>query len=109
MRAVFRAATIIAAVVLGCFAVANRQAASLALWPLPYVVELPLYLLVFGVLLVGFIVGVLAAWLGARQRRRELRRRGRQIEALERELAATQSQLVAAAPNPEKPALPERG
>jgi len=97
MRAVWWAVTIAAAAVLSCFAVSNRQGISLELWPFPYAVDLPLYLLVLGVLLFGFVVGCATAWLRARPRRRELRRRGRHIQALERELAATQSRLAPAA------------
>jgi len=43
-------------------------------------------------LLIGFIIGVAAGWLGGRHARRELRRRRRRVEALERELVAARSQ-----------------
>src|SRR5438445_182608 len=42
------------------------------------------------------IAGALAAWLGGRHTRRELRRQRRRTAALERELAATQAQLAGA-------------
>jgi uncharacterized integral membrane protein len=102
------AATIVAAVILTCFAVSNRQAASLALWPLPYAVGLPLYLMVFASLAVGAVAGLFGAWFGARHRRRELRRRGRRIEALERELAAAQSRLEAGPAEIGRSAVPAR-
>ncbi|MGC2411489.1 MAG: lipopolysaccharide assembly protein LapA domain-containing protein [Stellaceae bacterium] len=84
------------ATVLALFAASNRANVTLALWPLPFVLELPLYLATLAGLLIGFIVGVLAAWIAGRQRRREARRRANRIAALERELAATQAQLPSA-------------
>lgn len=50
-------------VLLGVFAVANRQAISLSLDPLPFAVDLPLYLLVFLVFAAGLVLGMLAQWL----------------------------------------------
>jgi|SRR5487761_1841560 uncharacterized integral membrane protein len=96
MRLVYWIAILGVAVVLGVFAVSNREAASLALWPLPFVVGLPLYLMVFAAVLAGFLVGVVTAWMAGAQRRRELRRCRRRNEALARELAATQAKLNAA-------------
>jgi lipopolysaccharide assembly protein A len=75
------------------FAISNRETASLALWPLPYLIELPLYLLFFFSLLIGALIGAFAMWISCSSNRRELRQRRRRIEALERELTATQSQL----------------
>jgi uncharacterized integral membrane protein len=93
MKLLFWTLVALAAAVLALFAASNRAAVSLALWPLPFVVELPLYLAVLGALLVGLAAGALLTWIGGRRTRRELRRRGRRIAALERELAATQAQL----------------
>lgn len=93
MRAAFWLFILVIAAVLALFAVSNRDSAALAFWPLPFVVELPLYLLVFAALALGFIVGEIAAWIAGRRWRREVRRRGRRIAALERELSATQAQL----------------
>jgi uncharacterized integral membrane protein len=94
MRAAFWLFVLIVAAGLALFAVSNRESISLALWPLPFLVELPLYLLVLGVLILGFILGEFAAWVAARHWRREVRRRGRRIASLERELSATQAQLA---------------
>ena len=94
MRVVFWVLTVIAAAAFVAFAVANRQSVSLGLWPLPFLVEAPVYLVVLLTLLAGFVIGAVAAWIGGRRSRRQLRRRRRRIEALERELAATQAQLT---------------
>ena len=54
---------------------------------------MPLYLLCFFSLLIGALIGVAAAWMAGHGNRRELGARRRRIDALERELMATQSQL----------------
>jgi hypothetical protein len=75
------------------FAVSNRGAVPVGLWPLPYLADIPLYLLVFSSTLIGAVGGLFAAWMSGRRNRRELKNFRRRIEALERELAATQSRL----------------
>jgi uncharacterized integral membrane protein len=96
MRVLFWIFVISGAIVLAAFAVSNRAPVALELWPLPWLLDLPVYLAVLGALLLGFIVGALTAWLGGRHTRRELRRQRRRSAALERELAATQAQLAGA-------------
>ena len=93
MRVLRRSLVFLGAIVLILFAVSNRGTISLSLWPLPFLVDLPLYLLFFLSLFIGFLIGGCAAWIAGGRDRGELRRRRRQIEALERELAVTQSQL----------------
>jgi uncharacterized integral membrane protein len=80
------------AVVLILFAVSNRETVSLALWPLPALVDLPLYLVILATLLVGFVAGELVAWIGGRHWRREAKRGRDRIAALERDLAAERAQ-----------------
>jgi uncharacterized integral membrane protein len=93
VRFVCRAVILAVAILLTLIAVSNRETASLALWPLPFLIDLPLYLLFFLSLFVGAVSGASAVWIAGRGDRRQLRRRRRRIEALERELAATQAQL----------------
>jgi uncharacterized integral membrane protein len=93
VRIVSRALFLISAGFLILFAVSNRETVSVALWPLPFLADVPLYLLCFLILLIGILIGLGIAWIASRRDRRELRARRRRIEALERELAATQSQL----------------
>jgi uncharacterized integral membrane protein len=80
------------AFVLILFAVSNRESVSVALWPLPDVVALPLYLVVLGCLLIGFFVGQVTGWIGGWHWRREARRARVRIAALESELAAARAQ-----------------
>jgi len=105
MRAVYWAAVLLAAAILSLFAASNRAPVSLGLWPLPFLMDVPLYLAVFLALLGGFVIGAIIAWIGGRRRRRELRHCRRHCEALARELAATQSQLASEA-QASTPALP---
>jgi putative membrane protein len=93
VRIVYRAVILVGAALLILFAVSNRETVSLGLWPLPFLIESPLYLLFFATLLVGALIGAAAAWIAGGRGRRELRRRRRRIQALEREVAATQAQL----------------
>ena len=93
MRLLFWFAVLLVAAVLAMFAASNRAVVALGLWPLPFVVEPPLYLAILLALLTGFVAGALVAWSTGRHRRREGRRRRRRIAALERELAATQAAL----------------
>jgi uncharacterized integral membrane protein len=105
VRFLYRAIILAAAMLLILFAVSNRETVSLELWPLPFLVDLPLYLLFFLSLLVGTVIGASAARIAGRGTRRELRRHRRRSEALERELAATHSQLENR-PEPTTTALP---
>jgi len=67
-------------------AVSNRQAVELALWPLPHIVLLPLYVLVMGVLLLGVLAGLGLGWWAGRHHRRRAREHGRLAARLEREV-----------------------
>ena len=108
MKLLFWLVVLVVAVIMALFAVDNRETVAVALWPLPFMMQMPLYLAFLGSLVVGMGVGAIAAWSGGHGRRREARRRARRIEALERELADTQAQLPGASAA-EPPALALRG
>jgi len=93
VRILFRAVFLVIAISLILFAVSNRETVSVGFWPLPFLADLPLYLLCFLSVLIGALIGVAAAWIAGHRNRRELSARRRRIEALERELMATQSRL----------------
>jgi lipopolysaccharide assembly protein A len=76
------------ALALVIFAVDNRQVVTVSLWPLPIEASMSLYLVVLLTLLVGFLIGELAAWMNGHRWRREARLRAKRIEELERVLAA---------------------
>lgn len=68
-------------------AVSNTQPVQLALWPLPHIIVLPLYLLVVGLLLTGVLAGLGIGWWAARHHRRRVREASSQAARLEREVA----------------------
>jgi uncharacterized integral membrane protein len=92
--AVFWSVTLVAAAVLVSFAISNRATVPLGLWPLPFMLETPVYLFALLTLVAGFVVGAACVWIAGHGLRREVRRRRRRIEALERELATTQARLT---------------
>jgi uncharacterized integral membrane protein len=105
VRILYRAVLVAIALFLILFAVSNRQTVSVGFWPLPFLADVPLYLLCFLSLLIGALIGSVAAWMAGHRKRRELGARRRRIEALERELTATQAQLEDH-PAAAKPQLP---
>lgn len=78
---------IIAAAFALMFAIPNREAVTLRLWPLAGEIGLPLYLAVFGALFLGFLLGWIVAWLSQHKWRRRARQQAKRIEKLEEELA----------------------
>ena len=94
MKILFWIFVLLVALVLALFAVSNRESVALGLWPVPFLVEIPLYVAMLAALAVGFVLGELAAWISGRRRRREARQRRRQLASLEGELRATQAQLL---------------
>jgi len=97
MKIVWWIVLALAALLLILFAVSNRETVSVGLWPLPALVELPLYLVVLGTLIIGFFVGELVAWISAWRWRREARRGRERIAMLEREIEVERTRRAAAA------------
>ena len=93
MKFVFWLVTVPVALIAIVFSVSNLDKVPVGLWPFSNVLVMPLYLVVLGALGLGFIAGEFVAWINGGRWRREARRRQRRIEALERELGATQAQL----------------
>ena len=83
------------AVVLILFAISNRETVSVGLWPLPDLLQLPLYLVLLGTLVLGFFVGELTGWIGGWRWRREARRSRERIAMLEREVETERAQRAA--------------
>ncbi|SDH11847.1 LapA family protein [Roseospirillum parvum] len=68
------------------FAVSNRTLVGIEIWPLPWVVEMPLFLPIYGVLLLGVLFGAVLAWIGGGRTRERLRKVGSRAYALDRDL-----------------------
>jgi uncharacterized integral membrane protein len=77
------------------FAINNRDPVMVSLWPLPWIAELPLYLVVLGSLLVGFLVGAAIAWLSAGRRRHEARVTAERLRGMSAELTKLKRQQPA--------------
>jgi uncharacterized integral membrane protein len=105
VRILYRAGFLVIAIVLILFAVSNRETISVGFWPLPFLADVPLYLLCFLSLVIGALIGSAVAWTAGHRTRRQLRALRRRIQALERELTATQSQIEDH-PAPAKTQLP---
>lgn len=73
------------------FAVANRHEVRLEFWPLPWALDLPVYLVVLGVLAKGLVLGSVVTWLSGHKTRRRAREQRRRAESLERQLRAAES------------------
>jgi len=68
------------------FAVANRHDLRLQLWPLPWSLDLPVYLAVLVPLVLGMVLGGLAVWVAGHRTRAAARHHRRRAESLERQL-----------------------
>jgi uncharacterized integral membrane protein len=94
-------------VILVAFAVANRQAVTVSFDPFSstapaYAATLPLFALIFAVLILGVIVGGFAAWLGQGKWRRSARRLDAEARALRQEVDV----LKARQSDPARPPTP---
>ena len=108
MTFLFWTVALLLAAALALFAGSNREMVALGWWPFGFVLELPLYVALLGAAALGILIGAAAAWRAGRRWRRQARRRGRRIAALERELAATQAQLPGSPIPPVLPTVPLR-
>jgi uncharacterized integral membrane protein len=87
------------------FAVANRQVVTVSFDPFSsaqpaYAVTLPLFIIIFALLIVGVIVGGLAAWMRQASWRRSARRLDAQVRDLHSELDAMRTRH---SPRPDEP------
>ena len=79
------------AAVIIAFAVANRHAVTVSFDPFSagspaYAATLPLFAILFAVLILGVLVGGIAAWIGQRKWRRAARRLDGEVRALHQEM-----------------------
>jgi uncharacterized integral membrane protein len=100
MKYLFRGLSLLFILVGALIAVSNNQTVELALWPLPQVLALPLYLLIVALLLAGVLAGLGLGWWAARHHRRRARERGSEAARLDREVTRLRESLAAKQPNP---------
>ena len=98
------------AIVIIVFAVANRQPVTVSFDPFSssspaYAATLPLFVVIFTVLIVGVLVGGIAAWIGQAKWRRAARKRDADVRVLHQELESIRRRFAPEQP----PTLPEPG
>jgi uncharacterized integral membrane protein len=83
----------LAAVIVGVsVGISNRQPVAIALEPIPYSIELPLFVVIFASLFVGILFGGLVVWWQDGRVRRRARRAEVRAVKLEKELADTEQE-----------------
>jgi uncharacterized integral membrane protein len=83
-------------IVLVALAIANRTPVEVSLAPLPIVLELPVYGVFLLGLVLGGLLGGIAVWLGSAPYRRQARRLRNKVWALENQIAVLNKQEQAA-------------
>ncbi len=72
------------------FALANRQDATISLWPFGVEIEAPLYLLTLGTLFFGILLGAVIAWFNLLPHRLRARQLRKDLAELQGKLADVQ-------------------
>jgi uncharacterized integral membrane protein len=80
------------------FALSNSATVEVRMEPLPWAAELPVYLLILGCLLIGFLLGAIVAWFSGSARRRRLRALSAQVRAQADEIATLRAEAVRPSP-----------
>lgn len=75
------------------FAVNNRAAVEVDLWPVPYTVAAPMFAVVLASLVGGVVVGGLIAWLSGGRARHRARANAKRAAAAEHELSTLRQRL----------------
>ena len=97
--------------VIVAFAVANRQAVTVSFDPFSttspaYATTLPLFVLLFIVLILGVIIGGIAAWIRQSKWRRIARKLDADVRALHDELETIRRRFGTSEPTPLEPSPP---
>jgi len=80
-------------------AVSNAQPVQLALWPLPHIIVMPVYLLVIAMLMLGVLAGLSMGWWVGRHHRRRAREAGGEAARLDREVSRLRAAQAVQAPS----------
>lgn len=98
MRGTYWGITALAAIVAGDIAASNRGEVALGLWPLPDHLGVPLYVVIIGLPVIGFVLGWAHSWLSHGPVRRDRRQQSKRAAALEAELSGLRSSAPPAPP-----------
>lgn len=85
-------------ILIAAFCILNAQTIDIAWSPIHETLTLPLYAIILGALLFGFLIGTATLWINSGSLRKTKRQQKKQIKTLEKELEKT-----AAATNTQKP------
>jgi uncharacterized integral membrane protein len=95
------------------FAISNLEPVELSIWPLPFAVRVPVFVVALAGLAVGFFAGGIVAWFGAGRARararaaeRAVRSRDIEIEDLRRKAHEAERASAAREAAPPKKGLP---
>jgi len=91
---------VVVAVVVVLFAISNRAPVVVEVWPFPYQLQLGLYAVILLAVFIGFLAGLITAWLMGGKRRRELRALRREAKDLHASLAQVSLALAKATATP---------
>jgi uncharacterized integral membrane protein len=96
------------AIIIVAFAVANRQMVTVSFDPFSsaspaYAATLPLFVLIFILLIVGVIIGGVAAWIGQAKWRRGHRRLDDEVRQLRSEVDTIEARMMMRPPQPPEP------
>jgi len=80
------------------FALSNRAATVLGLWPTDLHLVAPLSLVIFAAAGIGLVLGACLVWVNELRQRRRARRAEASVRRLEAEMRALQARLPVAAP-----------
>lgn len=92
------------------FAVNNRDAVGIDLWPAPFMLEVPVFAIVLVSVVLGMMIGAVIAWFGGGKSRGRARANARRAASAEREAAVLRERATGAdaADQSETKALPGR-
>jgi len=88
----------IIAAILAALAIFNRDIIDFTFSPAHPPISIPLYAVLLGGLLIGFILGAILAWISEGKHRREKRAIKKQLKALEKQLKGAQKTISQADP-----------
>jgi uncharacterized integral membrane protein len=76
------------------FAVMNRNPVTIDLWPLPWRIEAPTFLILLGSLAIGLLIGLLLSWFTGGAKRRRIRELAHDNQRLTTELQELRRQAA---------------
>lgn len=82
MRILYWIISIPIAVLIAVFAVSNRASVSISLWPLPYEIDMPLFMPIMAALLIGLGIGFSWEWLLQGKHRRAARQMDHELKRI---------------------------